>query len=164
MIKQSKKEGGRVGVLWIEKSGVHPGSGLEQGRSAQQELEMGRGGRGRAGTYLFSTPVQTPSWWVRTCHSTYHFCCAPSSPGRGGAVPGISWQCVLRQSHPRHTDGLARSGSEGLRCNYRVSGSVPLRPGGLSLAAGFVLLNQSRLPEPVTAQRGFGFDPPPHSG
>lgn len=41
MIKWSKKEGGRGRVLWIENSGVHPGSGLEHGRSAQQELQWG---------------------------------------------------------------------------------------------------------------------------
>lgn len=61
--------------------------------------------RGWAGdtSYLvvrtFSTPVQTPSWRY------VPLCCAPSSPGRRGAVPGFSWQCAVRQSHPRHTGG-----------------------------------------------------------
>lgn len=67
------------------------------------------GSVGRDASYVpSSTPVQTPSWRyyeVRIYVPTYLFCCAPSSPGRRGAVPGFSWQTAVRQSHPTHTDG-----------------------------------------------------------
>lgn len=107
-ITWTKKEGGRGRVLWIEESSVHPRSGSENGRSAQQELLLEWGvWAGTPGTYLFSTPVQTPSWrYVSTYLRIYvPLCCAPSSPGRRGAVPGFSWQCAVRQSHPTLADG-----------------------------------------------------------
>lgn len=88
MIRQSKKEGGRGRVLWIEKSGVHPGSALEHGRSAQQELEWG----GRAGDdrYVpFSTPVQTtPSWLVRTVPQYVPPAARPARQGEEGQCQG----------------------------------------------------------------------------
>lgn len=72
----------------------------------------GERGQGTAGTYLFRR---------RSRHhlgGTYRLLRAQpaSSPGRRGAVPGFSWQCAVRQSHPRHTDGWVG----GSRCNYRV--------------------------------------------
>lgn len=60
VIRWSKKEGGLGRVLWIEESGVHPRSGLEHGRSAQQELEMGEGGQGTPATYLFRRQSRHP--------------------------------------------------------------------------------------------------------
>lgn len=53
MIRWTKKEGGRGRVLWIEESSVHPRSGLEHGRSAQQELLVEWGvWAGTRATYL----------------------------------------------------------------------------------------------------------------
>lgn len=142
VIRWTKKEGGHGRVLWIEESSAHPRSGSEHGRSAQQELLLEWGvWAGTPATYLLSTPVQTPSWRYV---STYLFCCAPSSPGRRGAVPGFSWQSAVRQSHPIHTDGWV-GGLE-----MQLSGpalACPGRPGALPLAAGFFLRAQFRLPE-----------------
>lgn len=132
MIRQSKKEGGRGRVLWIEKSGVHPRSGLEHGRSAQQELNE-EGGQGTTATYLFDAGPDT-ILAVRTD------CCTPSSPGRRGAVPGFSWQCAVRQSHPRHTDGWVG----GSRCNYRV---LPCATRGFTSGSAAGSFAQSRLPD-----------------
>lgn len=78
-------------------------------------------------------------------------------------MPGFSWQCVLRQSHPRHTDRLAG-----------WVGGLEMQLSGLFLCDQGVYLWQRGLlfcssinPDClklVTAQRGFGFDPPAPSG
>lgn len=45
----------------------------------------GEGGKGTAGTYLFSTPVQTPSWRYV---STYHSAARPARQGEEGQCQG----------------------------------------------------------------------------
>lgn len=108
MLSWSKKEGGRGRVLWIEKSGGTSALRIRTWEIGTAGTEWG-GGQGTPATYLFDAGPDT-ILAVRT------ICCAPSSPGRRGAVPGFSWQCAVRQSHPRHTDGWVG----GSRCNYRV--------------------------------------------
>lgn len=94
-------EGGRGRVLWIEKSGVHPGSGLEHGRSAQQELEWGR----RASDARY---VPLGCWSRHHLGGTYRSCCAPRQGEEG--------QC---QGSPGRIPYTRTGWVGGLRCNYR---------------------------------------------
>lgn len=101
----------------------------EIGTAGTRMGSVGRGGQLRT----FSTPVQTPSW-------RYVPLLRAQLARATRAVPGFSWQCAVRQSHPRHTDGWVG----GSRCNYRV---CPVDQGVYLWQRGRSA--QSRLPKTV---------------
>lgn len=137
MIRRTKREGGRGKVLWIEESGVHPGSGLEHGRSAQQELEWGaRAGEAR---YVpFSTPVQTPSWRYVPPAARPASQLARATRGSARVLLAVCSETVASQTHGRVGRRLEMQLS-GLPCDQGACSYLPL-------AAGLVF-SQSRLPE-----------------
>lgn len=92
--KWSKKEGGRGRVLWIEHSGVYPGSGLEHGRSAQQELQWVCE-QGTPATYLFDAGPDT-SLAIRT-----HLLLARATRGCARVLLAVCSETVASQTHGR---------------------------------------------------------------
>lgn len=137
MIRWTKKEGGHGRVLWIEESSVHPRSGSEHGRSAQQELLLEWGvWAGTPATYLSSTPVQTPSWrYVPTYLRTFvpFLLRAQLARATRGGARVLLAECSETVASYTH-------GRVGRRARDAIIGSCPGRlgrPGALPLAAGF---------------------------